>query len=154
MKRFIAWSTLLSALLTTPAFAENWPLWRGPENNGISSETKLPLQWSETKNVVWKVKMPGKAGATPVIWGDRLFVSSGDGKDNVLLCLDTAGKTLWKRKIGAAGRFKVNTGETNDAANSPSTDGKNVYAFDGSGNLVCFDFDGKEIWRFNAVDRY
>ena len=93
-------------LTTALAFSaeDDWSRWRGPNNDGMA-RGDVPLEWSETKNVVWKVKMPGKAGATPVIWGDRLFVSSGDGKDNVLLCLDTDGKTLWKRKIGAAGRF-------------------------------------------------
>ncbi|MBI3411861.1 MAG: PQQ-binding-like beta-propeller repeat protein [Planctomycetes bacterium] len=136
------------------AQADNWPSWRGPEGNGISKETGLPVEWDEAKNVVWTLPLPGRGGATPVIWGDRIFLTSGEGNDQVLLCISTAGKELWKRKVGTGGRASIKGDEANEASASPSTDGKHVYAFVGTGNLACFDFDGKEIWNVNIQDRY
>jgi outer membrane protein assembly factor BamB len=135
------------------AFAENWPQWRGPALNGVSGETDLPTSWGEGKNVVWKLPLPGMGGATPAIWGDRLFLTSEEGTDLVLLCATTEGKQLWKQRLGTAGR-KVMRDEGNGASASPSTDGSHVWAFAGSGELACFDFEGKEVWAFNLQDRY
>lgn len=134
------------------AAADNWPQWRGPTNDGICTENGLPSQWSESKNVVWTLKMPGKAGSTPVIWGDRIFLTSADGSDIVLMCVSTEGKELWRRKLGAGD--KSFRGEGNNASASPATDGKHVWAFAGTGDLACFDFDGKEVWTFNVQTRY
>jgi outer membrane protein assembly factor BamB len=134
--------------------AENWPQWRGPDNNGVSHETGLPTTWGAKTNVAWKAPLPGLAGSTPVIWGERIFLTSGEGRDLVLLCLGTDGKMRWKRKVGTAGRLVIKGGEANEASASPSTDGKHVYAFVGSGDFACFDLDGKEIWKFNAQARY
>jgi outer membrane protein assembly factor BamB len=136
---------------------DNWPLWRGPTNDGISQEKNLPTQWSETKNIAWKLPLPaGLAGSTPVVWENQIFlpVQDGKNKDISLWCIGTDGKVQWKKALGTGGKFKVNTGETNDASNSANTDGKHVYAFDGAGDFVCFDMGGNEVWRFNALDRY
>jgi outer membrane protein assembly factor BamB len=136
-----------------PARADNWPQWRGPDNDGISKETNLPAEWSDTKNVAWKLKLPGMAGSTPAVWGERIFLTSQDGKDLVLLCVSTEGKALWKSKLGTgARRFRGDEG--NEASNSPSTDGQHVWAFVSPGDFACFDLDGKEVWRFNAQERY
>src|SRR5438105_14227335 len=70
-----------------------------------------------------------------------------------MLCVNTEGKLLWKRKLGTDSR-KTRGDEGNAASPSPSTDGKHVYAFAGTGDFVCFDFEGTEVWRFNAQDRY
>ena len=138
---------------TATVSAENWPQWRGPKLNGISEETDLPVTWSETKNVAWRVPLPGPAGSTPVVWGDRIFLTSAEGKGTSLLCFKTEGKQLWKRKLGISNK-KVRGDEGNSASPSPSTDGKHVWTFDGNGLLACFTFDGKEVWQFNAQDRY
>jgi outer membrane protein assembly factor BamB len=135
------------------ADAENWPQWRGPNLDGISKETGLPTEWSETKNIAWTLKLPGKGGSTPAVWGDRIFFTSADGDDLDLMCVSTDGKEVWKKKLGKGDRAFRN-GEGNNASPSPSTDGKHVYAFAGTGDLACFDFDGKEIWKFNVQDRY
>jgi outer membrane protein assembly factor BamB len=149
------WLTSVLALLSTSTLhADNWPHWRGPGGNGISNEKGLPATWSETKNVAWKLPLPGKAGSTPAIWGDRIFLTSAKNNDLVMLCVSTAGKPLWERKISKAARLAIKKDEANDASASPSTDGKHVYAFVGSGDFVCFDFEGNEKWRFNAQDRY
>jgi outer membrane protein assembly factor BamB len=140
--------------LTPFVQADNWPQWRGPENDGHSKEKGLPISWTETKNVAWKLDLPGPGGSTPAVWGDRIFLTSADAKDLVLLCVKTDGKLLWKRTIASAQRLAVRNGEGNDASPSPSTDGKHVFAYFGTGDLVCFDLDGNEIWKFNAPQRY
>ena len=83
-------------------WAENgdWPHWRGPENNGISSETGLPASWSATENVKWRLALPGSAPSTPVIWGERIFLTSADGDAMALLCVDSNGKILWQKPLG------------------------------------------------------
>ncbi|MCI0416114.1 PQQ-binding-like beta-propeller repeat protein [bacterium] len=133
--------------------AENWPHWRGPRRDGTSGETKLPVKWSQTENVVWRLPLPGEAAATPVIWGDRIFVTSASGNELVLLCISKAGKILWQRTAGT-GSNTARGDEANLAAPSPTTDGQHVWAFFGSGDLVCFDFDGKQIWKTNLQQRY
>ncbi|HKB37035.1 MAG TPA: PQQ-binding-like beta-propeller repeat protein, partial [Gemmataceae bacterium] len=76
--------------------ADNWPNWRGPDNNGVARSQRLPIRWSESRNIVWKLPLPGKAGSTPVIWGDRIFLTSSRDNDLVLLCIRTDGKRLWE----------------------------------------------------------
>jgi outer membrane protein assembly factor BamB len=144
-----------SAVLVTlgAASADNWPQWRGPTNDGICKETNLPTEWSDTTNVVWKLKMPGKGSSTPVIWGDRMFLTSADGNDLVLMCVSTEGKELWKKTLGT-GDKRFLGGEGNNASASACTDGKHVWAIVGTGDCGCFDFDGKEVWKFNAQERY
>jgi outer membrane protein assembly factor BamB len=159
---------LLSAglLLLSCAFsvrADNWPQWRGPAYDGVSQESNLPTQWSADQNIAWKLALPGMGSSTPAVWGNHIFFTSQDGNDLVLLCVSTEGKQLWKRKLGT-GRRMVGPGgrrgggggggEGNDASPSPSTDGTHVYAFIGPGDFACFDFDGREVWHFNAQERY
>jgi outer membrane protein assembly factor BamB len=144
----------LLALLAVPGRADNWPQWRGPDNDGVSRETNLPAEWDATKNVVWKLRLPGKGSSTPAIWGDRLFLTSEDAKDLVLVCISTEGKELWKRKLGTSSGRMIMRDESSPATSSPSTDGTHVYAFVGPGDFACFDFDGKEVWRFNPQQRW
>ncbi len=141
-------------IILVPAFAraDNWPSWRGPDNNGTSKETGLPTTWSETKNVAWKLPLPGKGSSTPIIWGDRIFLTAADNGGLVLLCISTQGKILWTRKLAAETGKKFREG--NQASSTPCTDGKLVFAYVGTGDLACFDFDGKEIWKFNIQQRY
>jgi outer membrane protein assembly factor BamB len=157
MRAFFASRSLLAACLLLAsarcALAENWPQWRGPRNDGTSLETNLPTEWSNDKNIAWKLPLPGKAGSTPVIWGDRIFLTSEDKGDVVLLCVSTEGKELWKRKLGKNARIQRSE-EGNGASPSPSTDGKHVYTYTGNGDFACFDLDGKEVWSFNAQERY
>jgi outer membrane protein assembly factor BamB len=139
--------------LANPAEAGNWPQWRGPANNGISPETNLPAAWAESQNIAWTLKLPGMGGSTPIVWGARLFLTSEEGNDVVLLCVGTDGQAKWKQQLGT-GRRRFMRDEGNQASASPCTDGRHVYAFAGTGDFACFDLDGKEVWRFNAQDRY
>lgn len=141
-------------LVSAPSLqAENWPQWRGPRNDGVSSETGLPTTWSKTENVAWRLPLPGPAGATPVVWGDRIFLTSAKPPDLVLLCVSTAGKVLWERTIGTGDRA-VRGDEGNSASPSPATDGRHVWTFMANGELACYDFAGKKTWQFNVADRY
>jgi outer membrane protein assembly factor BamB len=143
-------------LFLAPAPADhshNWPEWRGPFHDGVSDEKGLPAEWTADKNVIWKLPLPGIGSATPAVWGDRIFLTSADGDKLLLLCISTSGKELWRRTVGN-GRVRGRGDEGNGASASPSTDGKHVYAFMGTGDLACFDFDGKEIWKCNVQDRY
>ena len=139
--------------------AENWPQWRGPQNNGISTEKNLPTQWGETENIAWKFKLPGKGSSTPAVWGDRIFLTCQEGNEIVGLCISTAGNELWKCSLGPADRIgRARPGRPDEGGNvasaSPSTDGKHVYFFAGNGEFAAFDFAGKETWRFDAQKRY
>ena len=132
------------------AQAENWPHWRGPQFNGSSPETGLPAAWSAVEGVKWNTRLPGFSGATPVVWGDRVFVSSPDENKNLLLlCLDRqSGKVLWQQQLGTGDMTKSGT-SPNMASPSPVTDGKTVYAFFGTGDLAALDFEGKILWQRN-----
>lgn len=139
--------------LTLSASAENWPQWRGPAFNGSSPEKGLPVKFSMTEGVKWSAPLPGISGATPVVWGDRVFVMSPDGQKNQwLTCLARKdGAVLWK-EIVAAGLLEKGRG--NSTSPSPVTDGKHVWALVGTGHLVAFTFDGKEVWRRDITKDY
>lgn len=135
------------AFAHVPASGEHWPQWRGPALNGSSPEKDLPVEWGTEKNVAWKTAMPGFSAATPVIWGDRVFMPSGDGKGGLLaLCLDAGtGEILWRRPAGKDRWFR---GKRHNAATpSAATDGKTVCFYYGTGTLLAFDFRGKRLWR-------
>src|SRR5260221_13937341 len=87
MKQMTARLVLAAFLLAAawPLHAENWPQWRGPNGDGTSPERGLPTEWSATKNVAWKLDLPGPAGSTPVVWGDRIFLTSAEDQDLVVI---------------------------------------------------------------------
>lgn len=144
---------VLLALHCSFAFAENWPQWRGPRHDGVTAETGIPLEWSKTRNVKWRVPLPGPAGATPVVWGDRIFLTSSAGDDLLLLAIGTNGRELWRTKV-TTGNQDARAGEGNSASPSPCTDGRHVWVFFGEGTLGCYTVAGKEVWKFNVQERY
>jgi len=143
--------TLLSSVLSDQG--ENWPQWRGPFFNGSTTETNLPVQWSKTENVAWSMPLPGYSGATPVIWGDSVFVSSPDPQKNLqLICIDEqTGKVRWQKQVGSGNREK---GRNNMASPSPVTDGNSVWVLFGTGELAAYDFAGKQLWARNLAKEY
>jgi outer membrane protein assembly factor BamB len=150
--RFL-WTLMTLVLLAPQVQAEQWPSWRGPLGNGISSDTNVTLHWDKETNIAWRLPLPGKAGATPAVWNDRIFVTSKDGDDLVLICVGTDGKKRWQRTVGGRDRF-VRNDEGNMASPSPTTDGEHVWAAMSTGDVACFDLDGNEAWRLNLQDRY
>jgi outer membrane protein assembly factor BamB len=144
---------LVLAVLCRAAPAENWPQWRGPSANGISNEKNLPIRWNTTENIVWKLAMPTKTGATPIIWGNNIFLNVADSDDRLYLwCVDkTKGTVTWK-KLVTGGNYKIN--KQNMSSPSPVTDGTNVYVMTGVGVLKGFDFEGNELWMRDIQKDY
>jgi len=150
----LALACALTALGAEP-FELAWPQWRGPNLNGSSSVARnLPVTWSATENVAWRVSLPSWSAATPAIWNDTVFVTSAeegfDGSkaetnDKILLLAISRkdGAVRWQRVIGSGNQTRR---KQNLASPSPITDGRHVWSMTGSGSLQCHDFNGKEIW--------
>jgi len=145
---------LIALVLTqSTANAENWPSWRGPTSNGISTEQSVPTKWDVT-NVAWKIPLPGPAGSTPVVWGDRIFLTSVDGSNLILMCFDTDGKEQWRQTISSSGDKRVRNDEGNYASPSPVTDGQHVWTMMGDGQLACFTVGGDSVWKLDLQERF
>jgi hypothetical protein len=154
MKRLII---LLLLLISSTAYADNWPQWRGPGNRGISEEKNLPLSWSATKNVRWKVELLGAGVSQPIVWDDRIFITASDGLLNDRLHVHCYarpdGKLLWHTRLfGSAPTDLYPPGGM--AVPTPATDGKLVYVLFGTGDLVALDFDGKPAWIRSLAEEY
>lgn len=152
MSKRIAVAIAIMLFSLTIAYAENWPQWRGPSLNGVSSEKDLPLRWTAEENITWKLAMPGLSGSTPIIWRDRIFLSVADSNDLYLWCVDrTKGEPLWTKLLGS-GNVKMR--KQNMSSPSPVTDGKSVYVMTGTGILKAFDYSGKELWARDIQKDY
>jgi len=128
----------------SPLAAENWPQWRGPMLNGESAEKNLPVRWSTTENVTWKLAVPERSGSTPIVWGDHMFLNVGEGSNLAIWAVDrTNGTIRWKRPLGGGNRRMM---KQQMSSPSPVTDGKSVWVMTGTGVLKSFDFAGKELW--------
>jgi outer membrane protein assembly factor BamB len=149
--RYALLLTLLLAAAPT-ARAGEWPGWRGPHGDGHSDEPNIPTRWSDTENIAWKVEIPGKGHSSPVIWGDKLFLTTALEQDQrrVLMCLDRrTGRTLWERTVVTSPLEKKH--DLNSYASAtPVTDGTHLWvSFFEQPKIVlaCFDLDGNETWR-------
>ena len=149
--------------LSTASRADNWPMWRGPTGQGTSAEKNLPVQWSTTENVKWKVPLPDEGNSTPVIWGDKVFLTQATDKTTwppkgnnggpasaetrMLLCLSRSdGMELWRKEVTY--KELESTHRTNPFCSaSPATDGERVVVSHGSAGVFCYDLGGKELWR-------
>jgi outer membrane protein assembly factor BamB len=149
----------------------NWPQFRGPGARGISPSTNLPDQWSSTNNVAWKAEIPGRGWSSPIVWGDRVFVTTavnsgtseppkkglylGGERPNAprpehewkVLCLDlSTGKVRWEHVVHRGeppGPIHI---KNSYASETPVTDGEQVYALVGNVGAFCLDYTGKEVW--------
>lgn len=137
------------------SFADNWPHWRGEGGNGISTTAQPPTEWSDTKNVKWKTRIPGRGSGSPVVWEDRVYVvtsveaqSGGPGAlDFMVMCLDrNTGDIVWQQTATTATPHEGTHNTNNYASASPTTDGQHVYAHFGSQGLYCYTMDGKPVW--------
>ena len=152
--------------------AAQWPQFRGPHSNQLGLDAPLPEVWGQDKNIQWQVPIPGRGWSSPVVWGDRIFITNA--MDEVLesseassravtsgsrirpkndhrweiICLDkNSGKILWT-KVAARGKPTMTLHSDNShASETPVTDGERVYAFFGNKGLYCFDFQGKRLWN-------
>jgi outer membrane protein assembly factor BamB len=181
LKRTILLATLgvlffLPSLATNAGEAtDNWPHWRGPLANGFSPHGDPPTHWDEKTNVKWKTPLPGKGSATPVVWGDQIFVLTAvdtgkkadaadlpkldprfEGKlkspmkvwQFLVLSFDRrTGKELWRKVATEAVPHEGHFGTHSYAGGSPATDGRNLYVSFGSRGVYCYDLAGKLRWR-------
>ena len=166
---FFVWSALPGpAIAQKVAFDEQWANFRGPTGNGSSLTAQPPTEWSETKNVKWKVEIPGPGNnASPIVWGNKVFVLTAvvEGGEEaaprrrrsratpkptkfMILCLDREkGKTLWERVAIETTPHEGHHPDHGYASASPFTDGEFVFAHFGSRGLYCYDMDGNLQWK-------
>ena len=148
LSRLLALSLCL-IIAGTVARAENWPGWRGPTGQGFSNEKNLPLKWSATENVNWKIELPDAGNSTPIVWGDKIFLSQATekGKKRSLWCLNRKdGSKIWEKSVAFDGKEPKHDTNTY-CAGSPVTDGERVVVSYGSAGVYCYDLDGKELWH-------
>jgi outer membrane protein assembly factor BamB len=128
----LATLALLAGLLVglaSPVAAENWPGWRGPRGDGTSTETDVPVHWSAAEGIRWKVPLAGTGHASPIVWGDRVFVAAcdPDTQERLLLCHSAVdGRLLWKREVLSA-PLEIKHQLNSYASSTPATDGELVY---------------------------
>jgi outer membrane protein assembly factor BamB len=146
-------------LLLSLAGAEGdarWPGFLGAGRTEVAAET-LPLAWSPEKNIAWKADLPGHGQSSPIVWGERVFVTAVEGpmKDtyHVLAFGLADGKTLWRHSLESSDKVK-DSNYVSRAAPTPMTDGRAVYAFFESGDLITLSLDGKELWRRSLSSDY
>jgi outer membrane protein assembly factor BamB len=149
----LATSVFALLSLASVAPAENWPQWRGPNLNSVSGESSLPVKWTTTENITWKLPLPAWSGSTPIIWGDHIFLNVAGGDGSLYLwSVDRRGpKVEWKKLLGD-GDHKER--KQNMSSPSPVTDGKHVWALTGTGVLKAFDFQGNEVWAREIQKEY
>ncbi|MCA9085832.1 MAG: PQQ-like beta-propeller repeat protein [Planctomycetaceae bacterium] len=160
-------SALLCLLiLSSSAHADHWGHWRGPLGNGVAVKAHPPTEWSDSKNVKWKVELPGRGSGSPVVWDNQIFITTavptGNGSrqlpelDFQLLSFDRqSGQLQWKRSCIVATPHQGTHSTNGFASASPCTDGTRVYAHFGSRGLYCFSMDGTPVWQrtdFGAMD--
>lgn len=155
--------------------AENWPGWRGPSGDGVSAGKGIPTKWSSTENIAWKIAIPGEGHSSPIVWGDKVFLTSSLTEKNkrILLCLDRlSGQTVWQRDVVQSPPETIHRLNSR-ASGTPATDGKQVYVTFmraegdeviapnvGSERLItpgkiivaAYDLDGNEKWKTNVGD--
>jgi outer membrane protein assembly factor BamB len=157
------------------AFERYWPQWRGPYATGISKTAKPPLEWSETKNIRWKVTVPGRGSSTPIVWGDKVFVTTavpvgvtgeaqhaprgkttprGVHKFTVLAYDRATGKVVWERVATEQEPHETSHADNGTwASSSAFTDGQYLYAYFESFGLYAYDLNGKLIWSKDLGDK-
>ncbi|MBL8173141.1 MAG: PQQ-binding-like beta-propeller repeat protein, partial [Bryobacterales bacterium] len=173
-------SLLLLSILSIAAAADaNWPQFRGPDSSGVADDNpKLPEEWSSTKNVAWKTDIPGRGWSSPIVWGNRIFLTTvvpAEQKEKarkglyfggergiptdqhrwIVYALDfDSGKVIWEREVHRSIPAFSRHLKNSYASETPVTDGKLVYAYFGNTGVFAFDFNGNKIWekRFDLVN--
>lgn len=172
--KYSRYLTIAFALLFYPCFSnDNWSQFRGSQGNGSSSLTNLPVEWSNEMNIKWKSKIPGKGWSSPIVWEDKVFLTTAyretmDPNENEqaipsnrrimpdndyrfeIYCLNrNSGEIIWK-DLAYLGKPGIVTHYDNTyASETPVTDGKHVYAYFGMVGLYCYDMEGKKVWEKN-----
>lgn len=131
---------------------ESWPSWRGPSHQGSRSGEGYPTRWG-ADDVLWKVALPGKGASSPIVWKDRIFVTSPDEGIDTVLAFDRNGKSVWRTSLGEESPPKHKKLGTSSNA-SPVTDGEGVYVSFKSGTLAALEMDGTIRWQRNLAEEF
>lgn len=145
-----AWLSIAPVLsISIQVEAGDWRQFRGTESNGLGDDVLPPTQWSPTENIAWKADLPGRGLSSPIIVGDRVFVtcSSGFRQDRLhVICFAVGdGSKLWERQFTATGRTALHP-KSSVASSTPASDGQRIFALYSSNDLVCLDLDGNLQW--------
>jgi outer membrane protein assembly factor BamB len=143
-----------SVLNESKLAGNDWPGWRGPEHNGIAdARQNLPLHWSETENVLWKTKVPGRGHASPTVVGNRVFLATADETNEIqsILCYDRRdGRQLWKVDVHTGGLERRGHQKSSQASSTVASDGERVFAnflHNGAIYTTALGLDGKQFWQ-------
>lgn len=166
--------TLLLLVITAAALhaQENWPQFRGADSRGVAQSTKIAAQWSATENVEWKTDLPGRGWSSPIVWGNRIFLTAvinhgeteplkkglyfGGDRHEIpasehewkVFCLDlTSGRVLWDRTLRKGRPLSPIHLKNSYASETPVTDGTHVFACFGNHGIWCLDLDGTVVWE-------
>jgi outer membrane protein assembly factor BamB len=156
-----------SARKASDAGAGEWAQFRGPRGGAVSEDTGLPTTWSATENIVWKAKLPGPGGSSPIVLGDKVFITcysgygipgedAGDQKDlrRHVVCIDRkSGGILWNKEIEAKlpeTNYRGFIALHGYASSTPATDGERLYVFFGKSGVLAFDLEGKKLWQVSV----
>ncbi|MFO0946899.1 MAG: PQQ-binding-like beta-propeller repeat protein [Planctomycetota bacterium] len=157
--------TLATCLLVTSAslmsckvtFAGNWTQFRGTDSSGVANTEKLPTKWSNKENIAWQQKLPGRGLSSPIVVGDKVYVtaSSGPLQDRLhVLCFDAgSGKQIWERQFWSTGNTTCHP-KTCIAAPTPASDGERIFAFFSTNDMACLDLDGNLLWYRGLTHDY
>ena len=130
--------------------AKYWPRWRGPSGQGVATGTNYVDTWSPTQNILWKTQVSGQGNSSPIVWGDRIFVTTaydGGRRLSVLAFRRSDGSRLWET-FSPQGRSASNAHRKNGHASAtPATDGELVYVSFGTRGLMALDFSGRIVWQ-------
>lgn len=144
--------------VSSPARGENWPGWRGPQRNGVTSDQGAPGTWSSTSNVAWKAPLPGSGISNPIVWNDLVVCTSSDGprqQDLHVIGLDRAtGQQRWHTRLWGTAPTLYHETKSSMASPSPVTDGQHIFAFFGSGDAFCLDMQGGLVWQRSLAAEY
>lgn len=145
-----------AALPTTAQLKANYPFFRGPFGDGVAFQKNTPTDWNGAagKNIVWKVKVPKAGFSSPIIWGDKLFVTGADAQARMVYCYDkNSGKLLWEAAAdniqGSPSGVPKVTADTGLAAPTMATDGNSVFAIFATGDVLALDMNGQRTWARN-----
>jgi outer membrane protein assembly factor BamB len=149
-------SAVLILISFNSAIAENWPCFRGPTRQGISNEKDIPIEWSQTSNIAWKTPIPGIGWSSPIVFDDRIFVTTAtdEGASFRLLCLDRrTGDILWNKLVHR--QHPGHKQQFNSYAScTPITDGRRIYVLAFDGTLAAVSNDGRIIWTYQEFEYF
>ena len=180
LRHVVGGAVLCAMVIASPAGSaafegqSQWPVWRGPMNSGVSPDGDPPLEWSETKNVAWKIEIPGRGSGTPVVWGDRVYVLPAVGapdatadsararrgspsptaplRFNIMAINRADGSVAWERTAREELPHEARQINNSFASASAMTDGEHVWAYFGSRGIYCYDMDGNLVWEKDLGD--